>query len=74
MNCVEVLAIADDEIIQEIYDYLYEEDNISNFNDRKQHLISYTIMYHQLASLKEGMGIKRDFVIGYLRERGYGVE
>ena len=55
--------MAEIELIEEIYTYLYEEDNISTEEDRREHLIRYTIMYHQFSSKLEAMNIKKEFII-----------
>ena len=58
-------------VTDDIYTYLYEIDNISDEEDRKKHLIKYTVMYYNLECMTEAMRIKKEFVENYLKDKGY---
>ncbi len=56
-----------DEDIEDLYTWLYNNTDKSTINDKKQHLISYTLLYYQYKSAKEvSKDLKRNFIIKLL--------
>jgi len=74
MKVMEALAEAKQIEIEELYTWLYEKDKSCTCEERREHLIRYSIIYHQYHAMQEGMGCKADFIERYLLSRGYSVE
>jgi len=66
LGIVEVLKNTDIEILEEVYQWLYDADNISNKEDRKKHLIDYTIIYHQFMCMNDNCEFKFNFICDFI--------